>query len=412
MPESDKPAIGSIAWRDPTVPDAEGVRDFYSAVVEARPLAGGRFGVIRDPVRSRLRPVSRSTWVIAVTAGSLAVHRPRHAVPQENMRLSPMSWHPFRLFTMTVVCVFMSLAGQVLADQSRTWTSADGQFTVEAELVEVDEQMVRLRRTDGQVISVPLAKISDSDREYLGLRGRTGPQNDMKHVWMSQRPARLVELTAQLRTTNSSTTAVSKYVFRVTAPPNALEHQRAVLVSSDVPPAERKTHKNGASEFLEFHFPVAANAVVTNNVKFIVLLIPVDYFQSTRPPRGSSDSTRGDGRAVEEDHNAYLQPSKNVESDSPEIQRAAELIFRGQRNVIGRARAAYEFPSKALRFRVQSETLGAQKALQTGIGGLHRVCLTVCSPVSDASDSGAYCRCLQPEYEEPNVGTAAQPCHG
>jgi len=33
MPESDKPAVGSIAWRDLTVPDAEGVRDFYSAVV-------------------------------------------------------------------------------------------------------------------------------------------------------------------------------------------------------------------------------------------------------------------------------------------------------------------------------------------------------------------------------------------
>ena len=33
MPDSEKPAAGSIPWRDLTVPDAEGLKDFYSAVV-------------------------------------------------------------------------------------------------------------------------------------------------------------------------------------------------------------------------------------------------------------------------------------------------------------------------------------------------------------------------------------------
>ncbi len=33
MSEATKPAIGSISWRDLTVPNAEQVRDFYSAVV-------------------------------------------------------------------------------------------------------------------------------------------------------------------------------------------------------------------------------------------------------------------------------------------------------------------------------------------------------------------------------------------
>ena len=33
MPDSEKPAVGSIAWRDLTVSDAEAVKEFYSAVV-------------------------------------------------------------------------------------------------------------------------------------------------------------------------------------------------------------------------------------------------------------------------------------------------------------------------------------------------------------------------------------------
>jgi predicted enzyme related to lactoylglutathione lyase len=32
-PDTDRPAAGSIAWRDLTVPDAEALRDFYSLVV-------------------------------------------------------------------------------------------------------------------------------------------------------------------------------------------------------------------------------------------------------------------------------------------------------------------------------------------------------------------------------------------
>jgi uncharacterized protein len=36
---SDKPAVGSIGWVDLTIPDAEGVRDFYAEVVGWQPEA-------------------------------------------------------------------------------------------------------------------------------------------------------------------------------------------------------------------------------------------------------------------------------------------------------------------------------------------------------------------------------------
>ena len=44
---------GKIGWIDMTVDDANGVRDFYKAiVVPVRGLAGGKFCVIRDPAGS------------------------------------------------------------------------------------------------------------------------------------------------------------------------------------------------------------------------------------------------------------------------------------------------------------------------------------------------------------------------
>ena len=50
---------------------------------------------------------------------------------------------------------------------ARKWTSSDGKFSVEAELVEAKDGNVRLKRQDGKVITVPVSKLSKADREYL-----------------------------------------------------------------------------------------------------------------------------------------------------------------------------------------------------------------------------------------------------
>jgi hypothetical protein len=52
----------------------------------------------------------------------------------------------------------------------RTWRSADGQYSVEATLVEVADDQVVLRREDGKTVKVPVSRLSDADREYLGSR--------------------------------------------------------------------------------------------------------------------------------------------------------------------------------------------------------------------------------------------------
>lgn len=50
--------------------------------------------------------------------------------------------------------------------QAREWTDDTGQYSVEAEFVELVGQVVKLKRSDGEVISVPLEKLSRSDQEY------------------------------------------------------------------------------------------------------------------------------------------------------------------------------------------------------------------------------------------------------
>ncbi len=50
----------------------------------------------------------------------------------------------------------------------RSWTSADGQFQVEAKLVKVEDQVVHFKRKeDDSIIAVPLSKLSRADRRFV-----------------------------------------------------------------------------------------------------------------------------------------------------------------------------------------------------------------------------------------------------
>lgn len=50
---------------------------------------------------------------------------------------------------------------------ARKWTDATGKHTVEAEFVESRDGAVRLKKGNGQIISLPLEKLSDADQEYV-----------------------------------------------------------------------------------------------------------------------------------------------------------------------------------------------------------------------------------------------------
>lgn len=58
---------------------------------------------------------------------------------------------------------------------SRTWTDASGKFKIAAELIEVKDGKVQLRKDDGEEIAVPLKRLSEKDRAYLEEQGDVAP---------------------------------------------------------------------------------------------------------------------------------------------------------------------------------------------------------------------------------------------
>ena len=81
--------------------------------------------------------------------------------------------------------LFLALAVLVMSTSGvfgREWSDSSGGFKVQAELVDLEEGKVRLLREDGKIISVPLERLSVSDRKYV-------------YVQMGQQPA--VEATSK-----------------------------------------------------------------------------------------------------------------------------------------------------------------------------------------------------------------------
>jgi len=82
-----------------------------------------------------------------------------------------------------VVCV-LAMTGLLLTGSSllsaRKWTSSDGKFSVEAELVSVDAGKVKLKKANGTVATVPVDRLSAEDRQYLeGLSAKAAPAREV-----------------------------------------------------------------------------------------------------------------------------------------------------------------------------------------------------------------------------------------
>lgn len=66
-----------------------------------------------------------------------------------------------------LIFAFALLITTALQAGARKWTSSDGKYTLEAELVESDDTSVTLKRKSGETVSVPLDRLSEADHRYL-----------------------------------------------------------------------------------------------------------------------------------------------------------------------------------------------------------------------------------------------------
>lgn len=60
----------------------------------------------------------------------------------------------------------------------RTWKSANGQHSIEAELVKIDGDSASLKKSDGQVISVPINQLSTEDQAFLKKQAKPDPNEE------------------------------------------------------------------------------------------------------------------------------------------------------------------------------------------------------------------------------------------
>lgn len=82
-----------------------------------------------------------------------------------------------KLISITRVCLGLALVlgitlggialGGSALQEMRTWKSADGKYTVEAELVSSDGKKVLLKKEDGEEIEVEISKLSRTDQAFL-----------------------------------------------------------------------------------------------------------------------------------------------------------------------------------------------------------------------------------------------------
>ena len=49
----------------------------------------------------------------------------------------------------------------------RTWETADGRFSAEAEFVSMTAGVVKLKKSDGTIVAVPIEQLGDGDRRFI-----------------------------------------------------------------------------------------------------------------------------------------------------------------------------------------------------------------------------------------------------
>ena len=101
---------------------------------------------------------------------------------------------PQRITPVVVFLIFIGLRTPLDAE-ARIWTSATGDYTIDAELIAFDDRHVVLKREDSQLGQVPLTDLSQADRDYLATKEASQIRSDSleaMQTWTMQDGLRVV----------------------------------------------------------------------------------------------------------------------------------------------------------------------------------------------------------------------------
>jgi len=82
------------------------------------------------------------------------------------------------IFCFSFIVLFLCCPLLRGAEEVRTWKDDTGLFSVEASLQQIVGDLVKLQKTDGNVITLPLVKLSEADRRYIAGLTSQNPFED------------------------------------------------------------------------------------------------------------------------------------------------------------------------------------------------------------------------------------------
>ena len=83
------------------------------------------------------------------------------------------------------------------ADETRTWKDDSGLFSIEALLEQIDGDSVKLKKTDGTSITLPVSKLSEADRQYIANLSAQNPFGSGGNTAISSPQRRTTGITVQ-----------------------------------------------------------------------------------------------------------------------------------------------------------------------------------------------------------------------
>jgi len=101
-----------------------------------------------------------------------AIESPRILLQPEKLVVEPVVVQPPQVFAPPTPAEVVSPMPEP-APFGRTWTSADGKFSTTAEFAGAIGDQVKLRKSDGTVVTLKREQLSDADRLWLYERARS-----------------------------------------------------------------------------------------------------------------------------------------------------------------------------------------------------------------------------------------------
>lgn len=92
---------------------------------------------------------------------------------------------PYVCRSLSVAIVCAALVADAHAD-SRTWKDATGAFSLDAELVEVSEGKVKLKKEDGTIIEVEISRLSSADQQFVKAADSKTSDSSSANISLSQ----------------------------------------------------------------------------------------------------------------------------------------------------------------------------------------------------------------------------------